>query len=173
MVILLERFIESIRLSLRSENWLAAIFMALAMPDICRSVERPVIGRGEIGHWYEDWVSRYIESKYIQGRFEETKFYAHDFWLFRCSSLHSGLDANNKKRMMKFFFTPPPGNGSSVHLNFMGDRLNIQVDIFCEDMIAAVMHWLAEMGDDPEIAERIDSLIKVEKESFSPFIHFG
>ena len=60
----MERFIKSIESSIESENWLAALFMALAMPDICRSVERPKIGKGETGKWYKDWVSRYLENKY-------------------------------------------------------------------------------------------------------------
>lgn len=54
----MERFITSIEASLESENWLAALFMALAMPDICRSLERPDISPKTTGKWYRDWVTR-------------------------------------------------------------------------------------------------------------------
>ncbi|MEG1111408.1 MAG: hypothetical protein RSE65_11895 [Hafnia sp.] len=63
----MERFITSIEGSLENENWLAALFMALAMPDICRSLERPDIEQGTTGKWYKDWVTRYIEDKYTTG----------------------------------------------------------------------------------------------------------
>lgn len=109
----MERFIKSIESSIESENWLAALFMALAMPDICRSVERPKIGKGETGKWYKDWVSRYLENKYTSGTHEQCRFYADDFWLYRCSCLHAGQDPENRKRMMQFNFTPPPREGAN------------------------------------------------------------
>lgn len=157
----MQRFIKSIDASLASENWLAALFMALAMPDICRSLERPNIGKGETGKWYKDWVSRYIEEKYINARFEECKFYAHDFWLYRCSCLHAGIDPENKKRMIKFNFTPPPGRGNQVHLNHMNGKLQLQIDIFCHDMIDAVNKWCEDNKDEQEINKRIDELINI------------
>lgn len=168
----MDNFIASIQKSLETENWLAALFMSLAMPDICRSVERPVIGRGEIGHWYKDWVTRYIEHKYIGSEFEECNFYADDFWLYRCSCLHAGMDAESKKRMMKFNFTPPlPGKGP-IHQNFLGDRLQLQVDIFCHDMLDAVRRWLGENEADPVIQDRMKELIQINPTIFNPFIKY-
>ncbi|MCL5502246.1 hypothetical protein M5Y49_26730 [Escherichia coli] len=169
----MERFIKSIESSLEHENWLAALFMALAMPDICRSVERPVIGRGEIGHWYKDWVTRYIEHKYTSARFEECRFYADDFWLYRCSCLHAGVDPQNEKRKMGFNFTPPPRNGNEVHLNHLGGKLQLQIDIFCKDMIEAVEQWVGEIKDNHEATQRMDSLINISSASFGSFITFG
>lgn len=162
----MERFITSIEASLESENWLAALFMALAMPDICRSLERPVIGRTETGKWYEDWVTRYIEDEYISGSSEECKFYAHDFWLYRCTCLHAGTDPENKKRMMRFNFTPPLGTGYEVHLNHLDGKLQLQIDVFCRDMIAAVNRWHGEVKEDSDIIDRIDGLINISFASF-------
>lgn len=157
----MERFITSIEASLESENWLAALFMALAMPDICRSLERPDIDQGTIGKWYKDWVSRYIEDKYTASRFEECKFYAQDFWLYRCSCFHSGVNPENEKRMMKFNFTPPIGSGKRVHLNNFNGKLQLQIDVFCRDMIAAVSRWNEEVKEDTEIINRMDGLINI------------
>ncbi|HEF0124995.1 TPA: hypothetical protein R8G81_004138 [Citrobacter youngae] len=169
----MERFITSIEASLESENWLAALFMALAMPDICRSLERPDISPKTTGKWYKDWVTRYIEGEYTAGRFEECKFYAQDFWLYRCSCLHAGVDPENKKRMMKFNFTPPPGLGRLVHLNHYNGKLQLQIDVFCRDMIAAVNRWYEEVKEDPVIINRMDGLISISSASFGSFIHFS
>lgn len=166
----MDRFIDSIEASLESKNWMAALFLALAMPDICRSLERPKIGRGETGFWYKDWVNRYIADKYNSSRFEECNFYADDFWLYRCSCLHAGMDADSKGRMMKFCFTPPDDMGNSVHLNYIGDRLQLQIDIFCQDMITAVKDWLAETENNPDIKERMTDLIQITPTILNPFI---
>ncbi|OKP29398.1 hypothetical protein [Serratia fonticola] len=166
----MQRFIESVERSLDSENWFAALFIALALPDICRSLERPNIGNGETGRWYKDWVSRYIEDKYINSSFEECKFYADDFWLYRCSCLHSGLDAENKKRMMKFNFTPPLSAAAEVHKNYVGDRLQLQIDIFCRDMVEAVRTWLQDMNGNHEVHERMGNLIAIDSSPLDGFI---
>ncbi|PSZ18153.1 hypothetical protein [Escherichia sp. 4726-5] len=168
----MKRFIASIEASLESENWLAALFMALAMPDICRSLERPDIEQGTTGKWYRDWVTRYIEDKYTASRFEKCKFYAQDFWLYRCSCLHAGTDPENKKRMMKFNFTPPPGSDSLVHLNYFDGKLQLQIDVFCRDMIAAANRWYEEVKEDPHIIGRLDGLINISSTSFGSSIRF-
>jgi hypothetical protein len=168
----MQRFIDSVESSLRNENWFAALFMALALPDICRSLERPRIGAGEIGHWYKDWVSRYVEGKYIDAKFEECKFYAADFWLYRCSCLHSGLDAESKKRMMKFNFTPPHAAGIVIHKNYVRDRLQLQVDVFCLDMVEAVRSWLKDMNGNSEVYERMENLITIDARPLDGFIVF-
>ncbi|EFH8488881.1 hypothetical protein PR278_003971 [Escherichia coli] len=169
----MERFIKSIESSIESENWLAALFMALAMPDICRSVERPKIGKGETGKWYKDWVSRYLENKYTSGTHEQCRFYADDFWLYRCSCLHAGQDPENRKRMMQFNFTPPPRTNCQVHLNHLNGKLQLQIDVFCRDMIEAVNQWRTEVENTPEIKARMDSLINISLASFGTFIVFG
>lgn len=147
--------------------------MALAMPDICRSLERPDISPKTTGKWYRDWVTRYIEGEYTAGRFEECKFYAQDFWLYRCSCLHAGVDPENKKRMMKFNFTPPPGSGHLVHLNHYDGKLQLQIDVFCRDMIAAVNRWYEEVKEDPVIINRMEGLISISSASYGSFIRFS
>lgn len=168
----MQQFIDSIRQSLKNENWLAALFISLALPDICRSAERPNIKIGETGKWYKDWVTRYFEQKYIDGPREETKFYAQDCWLFRCSCIHSGLNVESQKRMMHFVFTPPGPDGRFAHKCFLGDKLQLQIDIFCNDMIESVEKWLSDVEGDKEIQERINNLIKISLHTLKPYIDF-
>lgn len=160
----MDRFIESIKSSIENKNWLAALFIALAMPDICRSLERPVIPKGENGRWYKDWVSRYIEKKYTSSSMEGCRFYADDFWKYRCSCLHAGIDHESRKRMMKFNFTSPLGPGITVHMGNIDGKLQLQVDVFCHDMIEAVNQWCEDVRDNKEIIERMDNLINISTE---------
>lgn len=170
----MQQFIKSIEHSVKSKNWYGALFMALAMPDICRSLERPKIAQGEIGLWYRDWFDRYLSQNYSQSRLEETNFHAQDCWLFRCSCLHSGIDAENRKRMMKFCFTAPlEGDGICIHKNYLNGTLQLQVDIFCQDMISAVNTWMREMASNKDIQSRIEMLIKINQEPLNGFVSFN
>lgn len=170
----MQQFLESIELSVEHKNWYGALFMALAMPDICRSVERPVIAKGETGRWYRDWFDRYLSQTYSQGRFEETKFHAQDCWLFRCSCLHAGMDAENRRRMMKFRFTPPPeGYGICVHKNHINGTLQLQIDIFCQDVINAVRTWMREVDGDHDVQSRMEMLLKINQEPLNGLVRFN
>jgi len=80
------------------------------------------------------------------------------------------MDADSKKRMMKFCFTPPDDMGNLVHLNYIGDRLQLQIDFFCQDMIAAVKKWLVETENDPAVKERMSDLIQITPAILNPFI---
>ncbi|MFN5539008.1 MAG: hypothetical protein ACK481_02975 [Candidatus Melainabacteria bacterium] len=60
----MKQFIDSIRKSVKDENWLAALFMALAMPDICSSLEFPNRPRSRIGEYYGNWFNKFLKPKY-------------------------------------------------------------------------------------------------------------
>ena len=57
----MERFATSIESSLNSQNWFAALFMALALPDICAALEEP---NRPVGERYKDWFKRYLQPAY-------------------------------------------------------------------------------------------------------------
>ena len=52
----------AVRLSLATRNWHAAVFIALAIPDICGSIETP--GKSNSGARYKAWFDRYVGRKY-------------------------------------------------------------------------------------------------------------
>lgn len=167
----MRQFTEAITESLVSENWYAALFMALTMPDICRSLEdsnpERKLERGELGRLYGAWFDRYLSDKYSSGSFEETRFYGKDCWSYRCKCLHQGIDAEDQKRLKKFVFSPPPNVGrGEIHRNFINDRLQLQIDIFCIDMVVAVERWLRDVEGDTAIQQRINSLLKIDAQHY-------
>lgn len=60
----MQQYLESMRKAVKDENWFAALFLALAMPDICAKLETPNIPKGEIGKFYRDWFNRYLRKIY-------------------------------------------------------------------------------------------------------------
>lgn len=53
-----------------------------------------------------------------------------------------------------------------MHLNHLNGKLQLQIDVFCRDMIEAVNQWRTEVEDTPEIKARMDSLINISLASF-------
>lgn len=97
-----------------------------------------------------------------------------DAWLFRCSCLHQGVDADARMVHARIhFITPLPGN-NVVHRNNLGGVLQMQIDIFCNDMAAAVDVWYENVAQkDQDMQLRVQELIKIYgSESLKPFISF-
>ena len=57
----MRRLVESVQLSLSTENWYSALFVALSMPDICGRLEDPTKPSDER---YMDWFRRYLSGVY-------------------------------------------------------------------------------------------------------------
>jgi hypothetical protein len=71
-----------------------------------------------------------------------------DCYALRCAYLHQGefgvLDQRARKALDEFRFTVP-GDGL-VHNNRTDGALQLQVDIFCEQLCVAVEAWLASVA---------------------------
>lgn len=90
----MESVFNSIRQSLNTENYLAALALALTIPDICGKVEFP---NEKVGDRYCEWYTNYVDNAY---NFPPPKcnpddlpipprFSASDCYQLRCAILHS------------------------------------------------------------------------------------
>ncbi|CFR19570.1 Uncharacterised protein [Yersinia kristensenii] len=165
-------FIDSIRMSVQEKNWFAALFISLSMPDICAATENPKKEKGTLGPKYQDWFNRYLKEKYGMGHNPATHFTARDCWLSRCTCLHAGLNAESKKRMMSFRFTPPIRDGWVIHLGNNNGVLQLQIDVFANDMCSAVEAWLDDVKDNCEIQSRINEIMKIDKEPLAGILKY-
>ena len=59
----MERFTNSVKHSLETKNWLSALFLSVALPDICGALENPEMG---VGERYRNWFNQYLRIKYNQ-----------------------------------------------------------------------------------------------------------
>ncbi|HEX7109283.1 MAG TPA: hypothetical protein VF224_08585, partial [Aestuariivirga sp.] len=94
--------------------------------------------------------------------------FGEDCYALRCSYLHQGKDDIGAQRARKvldsFHFITPPTNGI-VHNNQSNNKLQLQVDIFCRDIIAAVDTWVASVESSKEIRDKIASLLIIHDSS--------
>lgn len=176
---------ESVRQAISEKNWYSALAGALALPDICGWLENPNL---LVGERYRRWYESYIQENYTgTGEyFNEAREYipdetqkfvflsGQDCYALRCAYLHNGLDeiSHQKARdsLNQFRFVTPPGiDQKSQHLqrtiNFNDDRqlLQLQVDIFCEDLCKGVDQWETTVAKQKDIQERIGQLLIISE----------
>lgn len=166
-------FIESIQLSIENRNWHAAILTALCLPDICCNLQHGKSDRNKYREWFDRYVRKYYEPPFdieiVSGE-KKTKFLLNgcDCYALRCSVLHGGSDSilsqSARNFLNGFIFVAPP-QGFTVHRNWIDGKLNLQVDLFCRDIVKGVLEWKEEMlSNNQKISGRIDRIMKIHCE---------
>jgi len=164
----MKRLTSAVRDSLKAQNWYGALFLTLALPDICTKLESP--NSGSSGPRYRAWFDRYLRAVYtrdIMGR--QTVFMtAGDCWALRCSVLHEGTDDVGEQRsretLARFRFTT---KGS--HRIRIENVLVLDVASFCEEFCRAVETWAEDMKANDAVRHRMLSMIEVQSEPFTPY----
>lgn len=182
----MQRFTTSIEASLATRNWLAALFLALALPDICAAIEAP---ERPVGERYKDWFQRYLRAAYDPSNMFElleaidpgvlermppdliaslrtqpasasTAFTAEDCYRLRCKCLHQGLPERMGEDRIHFT-VPDPAGRMRVHRNVINGVMQLSIDEFCKDVANATLRWWQEVQCNQEAVTRSESLIKI------------
>lgn len=157
----MKQLIESIQLSLASNNYLGALFVALAMPDICASVESEN-GRTS-GALYARWFEENLGYLYMRITREGETVYmtGNDCYALRCACLHNGVDDTERQRAReitkKFYFTD-----KGFHRIRINDHLVLSAQRFCEELCQAVERWVEAISDIEDKRRKLDDLIRVQ-----------
>lgn len=163
----MERFLASVEQSLADKNWYSALYMALTLPDVCSSLEA---ADGKTNRkQYAIWFDTYLKPTYSMAVIDKTHVFmaGDDCYVLRCSALHQGLtDVGHqgaKGVLDKFYFTTLP-----QHLIQNGNVLHLNVKIFCEDVVAAVRHWIRDFHNNhPDKVWRLSQLIHIHEKDYS------
>jgi hypothetical protein len=154
----MKNFLDAMDLCTANQNWYGALFIALSLPDICAKIDEPS-AQGSQSR-YCPWFDTYVGKKYIG--FLSGK----DCYALRCAYLHEGTDeiTSQKARQMvsRFRFIAPAPRGNMMHCNLINDVLQLQVDIFCGDIKAAVEDWLKNIKDDKDKSEAVLNLMTIK-----------
>ena len=149
----MNRFTRAIQMAIEDKNWYAALSLALIIPDICGKIDQPnVLPKNR----YMDWANKWFVPKYTSHIGPDRKEYiflnAEDCYALRCSYLHAGSENISNEKIRKaledFHFCEPPKNGNVEHMNQVDNTLQLQIDIFCCDMVSSVESWLKTRGSD-------------------------
>ena len=107
----MKELLDAIQSALKSQNWYAAIFLALALPDICGKLENPESMKSE--ERYKTWFNKYLSKIYCNhvgaDQTEHVFLTGEDLFALRCACLHEGSDEISDQRcqlvLNKFKFT--------------------------------------------------------------------
>lgn len=182
----MQRFTTSIEASLVTRNWLAALFLALALPDICAAIEAP---ERPVGERYKDWFQRYLRASYNPSNMFEmleavdtsasermtsdliaslkdqpaspsVAFTSEDCYRLRCKCLHQGLPERMGEDRIHFT-VPDPSGRMRVHRNVINGVMQLSIDEFCKDVANATLRWWQEIQSNQEAVTRAEGLIKI------------
>lgn len=159
----MERLIDSIYENLKNENWIGALFIALALPDICGKVDYPGIKSSK--ERYKNWFDDNLQHKYIieVGANHKRHIFltGNDLYAFRCAMLHEGSEniENQKAReVLQAFILLPQGS----HLNYFSNNNNsgktyLQISIrdLCLEICESVKKWIESKGAEAQLSFEI------------------
>lgn len=161
----MKNFIDSVRLSILNQNWFGALFLALCIPDICGRLE---FSNMTTKDRYIRWFQENLGSKY------NPSFNGQDCYYFRCACLHEASESHDQLSFDRIHFVVPPLNGHKVHRNMLNNVLQLQIDVFCEDICFALEEWLIKVNTNDEINFKLNSFINIyELDSISNFVSFN
>jgi len=141
----MKELIESLNKARKDMNWHAALFIALAIPDICGKFEFP---KKNVGERYKKWFDIYLKAFYQKeigvNREKITFLSASDCYSLRCALLHEGSDEITNQRskdiLDKFVFSTTLSHLLKVN-NGIQTTLILNVSEFCKEVYSAASHW--------------------------------
>lgn len=158
----MNRFTDAIRKSVDSENWYAALFMALTLPDICARLSSE--NNKTNGMKYAAWFDKYMSGKYSYFHpvlRQKIEFMNGDAcYALRCAMLHQG-EADLTGQRVKSVLTTIHFTTTSGHCNQVNGVLQLDVGSFCKDMCESVSTWFDEYKSDSNAFEKINSLLMI------------
>lgn len=133
----MKNLLEQIKKGLDNNLYYLSLFATLAIPDICGAINSE---NGEASKdKYVQWFNKYVAGKYhgfLDGE---------DCYYFRCSLLHQGSSQHPRSNYSRVLFVEPTATTNVFHCNILNDALNIDVRIFCNDIVEGVKEWLKEV----------------------------
>jgi hypothetical protein len=84
------------------------------------------------------------------------------------------MDQRAKEVLDRFHFIEPPPRGR-FHCNQSDNVLQLQIDIFCNDMLSGLLQWVNDVQEISEVNERINNILKIYpyNQDIKGIIHFG
>lgn len=155
-------FINQIQLALQNPSlYYLTLFASLALPDICgaMSSENGESSKEKYIQWYDQYMAHKCQF-----------FTGEDCYYFRCSLLHQGSSQHQRSEYRRIIFVEPSATTNIFHCNILNDALNLDVSVFCNDLIQSVENWL-QVYENTELYKRnYERLIKRYPNGLPPYI---
>ncbi|MCA1027804.1 hypothetical protein LCM23_17050 [Cytobacillus kochii] len=155
----MEDLFNEIERGLNAKVYHLSLGMALCIPDICAALQSE---DGQTsGRKYKDWYSEYVGDK--------ISMTADDCYYFRCSFLHQGSTRHKNSRYDRVIFIEPNPR-VVMHNNIIDNVLNIDIEIFCQEIINAACTWLEHIKDDNTFRNNHQHSFRRYPNGLEPFI---
>jgi hypothetical protein len=155
-------FFDQMEAAVDAGLYYASLMCALAIPDVCGGME------AEDGQAtkkrYIDWFDRNVGPRY------EGVLSGGDCYLLRCAMLHQGSLRHPEGAYERVIFLEPGATRMTLHMNIVLGALNIDVSIFCRDLIEAGRVWLADAEDSDAYRRNYDRFLKRHPDGLAPYI---
>jgi len=153
--------LKQIETALDSDLYYVALFACLALPDICGAIGS-ADGKAT-RQKYEEWFDEHVGHKcqFVTGE---------DCYRFRCSLLHEGSSQHPKGRYSRVLFVEPSATTSVFHCNILDDALNLDVRIFCRDILSGVENWLQQHEGTQLYKKNYDKFMRRYPNGLAPYI---
>ena len=159
----MRHLLEQIKKGLDNNLYYLSLFVALALPDICGAINSE---NGEAHrNKYIEWFNKYVAEKYngfLSGE---------DCYYLRCSLLHQGSSQHIKSKYSRILFIEPAATTNIFHCNILNDALNIDVRIFCNDIIEGVEKWLKEVEETELYRKNYSKFMRRYPHGLEPYIN--
>lgn len=164
----MENLVNSIEQSLENRNWYAGLTVALTLPDIAGKIEYPNLGsRKRFIEWFNIYISDKYRAEIGPDRTETIFLSGGDCYALRCAYLHEGnsdITGQSAREILDDFHFVSPKENSFIHCNrFNNSKLQLQVDIFCKDIINGINTWKENISEDAEKMERLNNFLKIHE----------
>lgn len=157
----MEELLKQIEHSIENGTYLLGLYVALALPDICGALESH--NGVANGNRYKAWFNKWVSDQY-DGQLTGEQCYA-----YRCGILHQGRANHNKLGYSRIIFLEP-GSNMTFHRNTLNDAYNIDLKIFCNDIVSGVRAWLKTMEGHASFQKNYDHLMKRHPDGLAPYI---
>lgn len=155
-------FLAQIKKGLDENLYFLSLFSALAIPDLCGAMGS---NNGKASaKKYKTWFNKYVAPKY------NTFLSGDDCYYFRCSLLHQGSSQHNRSNYKRVLFVEPSTTTNIFHNNVMKNALNIDVKIFCKDLISGAEKWLKENENTDLYKKNCDKFMRRYPNGLPPYI---
>ncbi len=154
--------LQQINLGLQANLYYLSLFAALSVPDMCAALSSPD-GKTN-GARYATWFDKYVAPKY-NGNLDGKTCYQ-----FRCSLLHEGSTQHQKSPYARILFLEPYQNTNIFHNCLIADALNLDVRIFCHDIVMSTETWLSTNENTPTFQTNFPKFIQRYPNGIAPYI---
>lgn len=149
-----------------ANSYYLALYAGLTIPDICDAMESE---NGQANKTkYTAWFDKYVGGHYVVCG--NPTFTGEVCYFYRCSVLHQGRAQHPKLGYSRIIFVEPGATTNVFHNNVLNDALNIDVSIFCKQLVEGARKWLKEQEKSVEYARNFAQFMQRHPGGLAPYI---